>query len=216
METRSKNRISHLLVLIAISAIFISGCATTEKPQKVGFLSDYSKLQKNPDFDGSYVYFNPKTPLKNYTKFIVKPVQVRLTKEAKEREVDRAKLKEMAQYTRKQFVTELKKSGYDVVNSAGPGTLILRLALTDVDPAAILANIHPAMILTGVGLGGASGEAELLDSQTGEVVVATIESQKGERGFDGLTKYGNAENVVERWAKRLVIRMDKEHGRTRK
>ena len=199
-----------------ISAVFITGCASTEKPQKTGFLSDYSKLSKNPNFDGSYVYINPKRPLKNYTKFLIKPVQVRLTKEAKEREVDGAKLKEMAQYIRKQFATELKKSGYGIVNSTGPGILTLRLALTDVDPARIIANIHPAMILTGVGLGGASGEAEFLDSQTGEVVVAAIESQKGERGFDGLTKYGNAENVIDRWAKRLVIRMDKEHGKTRK
>ncbi len=215
MKTCLKSRVFRLMVAFVITAAFITGCAT-DKPQKAGFLSDYSKLRKNPNFEGSYIYINPKTPLKNYTKFIVKPVQVRLTKEARKRDVDPAKLKEMARYTRKQFVTELKKSGYGVVNSPGSGTVILRLALTDVNPARILANIHPGMIITGIGLGGASGEAEFLDSQTGQVVAAVIESQKGERGFDGLTKYGNAENVIDRWAKRLVIRMDKEHGKTRK
>ncbi len=215
MKTWNRNQVFSLLVAVMGTAAFITGCAT-EKPQKTGFLSDYSKLRKNPNFDGSYIYLNPKTPLKNYTKFIVKPVQVRLTKKAKERDVDSAKLKELAEYTHKTIVSELKKSGYGVVNSPGPGTLILRLALTDIDPAIILLNIHPGSILTGAGLGGASAEAEFLDSQTGQVVAAAIESQKGERGFDGLTKYGNAENVIDRWAKRLVIRMDKEHGRTRK
>lgn len=215
MLKNAKKSLSFIIFISFLAALFIGGCAT-KKPQKVGFLSDYSKLRKNPQFDGSYIYVNPNTSLNNYTKFIVKPVQVRLTKKAKERDIDPDKLREMSRYTRKKFATELKKSGYGVVNSRGPGTLILRLALTDVNPARIIANIHPAMIITGVGLGGASGEAEFLDSQTGEVVAAVIESQKGERGFDGLTRYGNAENVIDRWAKRLVIRMDKEHGRTRK
>ena len=36
--------------------------------------------------------------------------------------------------------------------------------------------------------GCASAEFEATDSQSGEVVAAAIEEQKGERGFDGLTK----------------------------
>jgi hypothetical protein len=48
------------------------------------------------------------------------------------------------------------------------------------------------------------------------VVIAVIDTQKGARGFDGLTKYGNAENVIEKWSKRLVIRMDETHGKIRK
>ena len=44
-----------------------------------GFLSDYSKLEKNPRYAGSRIYANPETPLKNYSRFIVNPVQVRLS-----------------------------------------------------------------------------------------------------------------------------------------
>ncbi len=50
-------------------------------------------------------------------------------------------------------------------------------------------------------INGAEGEGELIDSLTGEVVVAVTESQKGERGFNGMTTYDNAENVIDRWAK---------------
>ena len=123
---------------------------------------------------------------------------------------------ELVKYTQSKIIEELEKSGYDIVTKSGPGTLVLRTALTDVDTAIILANIHPGMIIMGTGLGGASAEFEATDSQSGEVVAAAIEEQKGERGFDGLTKYGNAENVIDRWAKRIAIRMDKEHGKTRK
>ncbi len=92
----------------------------------------------------------------------------------------------------------------------------MKTAITEVVPAKIVLNIHPGTILTGVGLGGASAEAEFVDSQSGKVVAAGIDSQKGERGFGGMTKYGNAKNVAERWAKRIAIRLDKAHGKTRK
>ncbi len=204
-----------IFFLMGVIVFLFSGCAT-DKPQKVGFLSDYSNLRKNPDFDGSYVYVNPKLPLKNYSKFIVRATEVRLSKKGKKHNPDPKKLAELTRYTQSKIKEELKKSGYEIVTKSGPGTLVIRTAITDVDTATILANIHPAMIIMGTGLGGASAEFEATDSQSGEVVAAAIEEQEGERGFDGLTKYGNAENVIERWAKRIAIRMDKEHGKTRK
>ena len=204
-----------IFFLIGVIVFLFSGCAT-DKPQKSGFLSDYSTLRKNPNFDGSYVYVNPKLPLKNYNKFIVTRTEVRLSKKGKKHNPDPKKLAELTKYTQSKIIEELEKSGYDIVTKPGPGTLVLRTAITDVDTATILANIHPAMIIMGTGLGGASAEFEATDSQSGEVVAAAIEEQKGERGFAGLTKYGNAENVIDRWAKRIAIRMDKEHGKTRK
>ncbi len=204
-----------IFFLIGVIVFLFSGCATA-KPQKVGFLSDYSTLRKNPDFDGSYIYVNPKLPLKNYSKFIVRATEVRLSKKGRKRNIDPKKLAELTKYTQSKIIEELEKSGYDIVTKSGPGTLVLRTAITDVDTATIIANIHPAMIIMGTGLGGASAEFEATDSQSGEVVAAAIEEQEGERGFAGLTKYGNAENVIDRWAKRIAIRMDKEHGKTRK
>ena len=207
---------NNFLTFLLLGVVLVGFTACASSPQeRTGFLSDYSKLKKNPNFDGSYIYINRNLPLRNYSKFIINPVQVRLTKEGRDREVDRSKLIELSKYTRKIIAIELKKSGYDIVRNPGPGTMTIRLALTDVKPAKIALNIHPGTIIFGMGLGGASGEAEFIDSVTGEVIAAAIESQKGERGFDGLTKYGNTENVVERWAKRLALRMDKAHGRIR-
>jgi len=49
-----------------------------------------------------------------------------------------------------------------------------------------------------------------------KLLMAVVDSRKGSRGFDGFTKYGNAEDVIDKWCKITAIRMDKAHGKTRK
>ena len=75
----------------------VSACATGPQ-QKTGFLSDYSKLSPSPykDAPGAMAYMNPGKPLKNYDKFMLNPVQIRLSQKGKERGVDRGKLQELA------------------------------------------------------------------------------------------------------------------------
>lgn len=174
-----------------------------------GFLSDYSKLQKNPRYEGSRIYFNPETPLKNYSRFIVNPVQVRLSSIGAYRSADSSKLQEISQYAHQQFVTALQKGGYEVVTSSGPGTLILRSALTEVAPS----ELKPRSFLMNISLGGASIEVEFVDALSGEIVVAVMESQRGKKIAGDLNKFENAKNVIDRWAKRLVQRLDEEHGK---
>jgi len=204
------------LSILFLVIVGLSACGSGPQ-QKSGFLTDYSKLSPSTykDAKGAMVYVKENS-LKNYDNFILSPVQIRLSKKGRERGVDRKKLRELASYTNKQLRAELEKSGYSVVNQAGPGTLLFRGALTDVEPGAPLANIHPAMVISGIGLGGASMEWELQDSLTGEVIVAVVDSRKGSRGFDGFTKYGNAEDVIDKWCKITAIRMDQAQGKTRK
>jgi hypothetical protein len=136
-----------------------------------GFLSDYSKLEKNPRYAGSRIYANPAAPLKNYSRFIVNPVQVRLSSIGTQRHSDPSKLQEISQYAHQQFVTALQKGGYEVVTSSGPGTLILRSALTEVAPS----ELKRRSFLMNISLGGASIEAEFVDALSGEVVVVVME-----------------------------------------
>ncbi len=211
MNTRNETFriiIASLLVILGLNA------CVTQGPSGTGFISDHSKLQKNPDFEGSLIYFNPERPLKNYSRFIVNPVQVRLSSRGKMWDVEKSRLHGVSQYVYDQIISELTKSGYNIVSTPGPDTLVLRVAITEVAPTRMI-DPHKSLIVGGISLGGASGEAELIDALTGEVVVAAVESQKGEKGFDDRTEYGSAKNVMDRWVKRLIIRMDKEHGKTR-
>jgi len=200
------------IVFLSCLMVLVGLYACAGQPTGVnGFLSDYSKLQKNPRYAGSQIYFNPETPLKNYSRFIVNPVQVRLSSIGAYRGADPAKQQEISQYTHQQFVTALQEGGYEVVTSPGPGTLILRSALTEVARS----EIKPRSFLMNISLGGASIEAEFVDALSGEIVVAVMESQRGThtKVARNLNEYSNAKDVIDRWAARLVQRLDEEYGK---
>ena len=72
--------------------------------------------------------------------------------------------------------------------------------------------------MMGGGLGGAGAEMELVDSVSGERIAAAIDNQKGSR-LDisgGLTWYGNAETILDKWAEDVKKFVDKAHGKTTK
>ena len=75
-------------------------------------------------------------------------------------------------------------------------------------------NIHPATKLSGLGLGGASMEAEALDSQTGGRVMAVVDTDEGNRLAltAGLSETGHAQQVIKHWVDRFVKRLDEAHG----
>ncbi len=195
-----------LICLATLVGLTACGAQSTSRN---GFLSDYSKLEKNSRHAGSRIYANPATPLKNYSRFIVNPVQVRLSSLGAQRHSDPGKLLEISQYAHQQFVTALQKGGYEVVASPGPGTLILRSALTEVAPSELKSRSY----LMNISLGGASIEAEFVDALSGEIVVAVTESQRGKKITAGSNDYENAKNVIARWAARLVQRLDEEYGK---
>ena len=200
------------LVFLVCLAILVGlyACGGQSKSRN-GFLSDYSKLEKNSRHAGSRIYANPETPLKNYSRFIVNPVQIRLSSIGAQRHSDPDKLQEISQYAHQQFVTALQSDGYEVVTSPGPGTLILRSALTEVAPSELKSQSY----LMNISLGGASIEADFIDALSGAVVVAVMESQRGThtKVAKNLNEYSNAKNVIDRWAARLVQRLNEEHGR---
>ena len=70
------------------------------------------------------------------------------------------------------------------------------------------------MKFSGMGLGGASAEGEVLDSLTGKRIIAGADSRMGDRvDFKaGLSKFGHAKQVIEFWAERFVNVMRKAHG----
>jgi hypothetical protein len=56
----------------------------------------------------------------------------------------------------------------------------------------------------GAGIGGASMEAEVVDSMTGEQIGAVVESKKGSNiPFANLGEWDAARQVIDDWAKRF-------------
>ena len=208
------------LILIVLIFCGVLACGTENIPKKSGFLQDYSKLTKTPykDAEGAYSYFNPERPLSQYSKFIVLPVQIRLVQSARapysspsDPYINKEDLQKLADYFYFNLVKELKNSNYDVVHEPGLGTLILKVAITNLEPAHPIRRMKPTLTKSQI-WGGASAEAELVDALTGEIVVAVIDYQRGRR-YDKITQYGNVKDVIERWSKRLITRMDEAHSK---
>ncbi|MHC4215556.1 MAG: DUF3313 family protein, partial [Planctomycetota bacterium] len=66
------------------------------------------------------------------------------------------------------------------------------------------ASLLPTAKVVGAGIGGASMEAEIVDSMTGEQIGAVVESKKGSKmPFANLGEWDAAKQVIDDWAKRL-------------
>jgi hypothetical protein len=196
--------------------LILAGCAG--HAQRSGFLKDYSQLKPSPDVASAMVYVDAARPLKGYDKFIVDPVVLHFAPEAKGAGIDPETLRELTEHFRAELVRTLTAGGYQVVTEPAPGVLRIRAAITDISKTVPVANIHPAMKMSGVGLGGASMEAEGLDAPTQQRVFAVVDSQTGSRlGIvSGLQIYSHAKEVMTGWAQRLVKRVDEAHGKVAK
>lgn len=204
-------RINILLVCIVGFVSIHTGCSAA-KSEKTGFLDDYSKLESYSDT--SFRYVPDKSALAGYDTFIVDPVitffhaKSEAGKKQKKGKLDEQDISDLKNYMHDAILKALSED-YNIAYQPGPGVARLRIALTDLKNSSTLQNILPATKLIGSGLGGASLEAELLDSQTGSQIGAIVESQLGSRlSLEGLSKWGDAKAVMDDWAKRLKQRLD--------
>ena len=167
---------SFLLTALAVMTCgLLAGCQSKNAAFS-GFLDDYSKLKPSPIVEGAQYYQDSSKSLADYDKFIIDPIIVHFAPNAKGTAFDPAKLKKLTDFAHEEMVKALSRN-YKAVNTPGPGVLRIRAALTDIKKTIPALNIHPATKLSGIGLGGASMEAEALDSQTGARVIAVVDTR---------------------------------------
>ncbi|MHC4153009.1 MAG: DUF3313 domain-containing protein, partial [Planctomycetota bacterium] len=153
------------------------------KLAKTGFLSDYSKL--SAESDNTMLYIN-ETALDGYSSFIVDSVKLHLYSEAKARKkikegkITDQDIEDLTNYMHSALVKAVQDSGKKISHKPGPGVARVRAALTDIKSSSMI-NALPQASLLAAGIGGASMEIELVDSQTGEQIGAVIQSGKGSR-----------------------------------
>jgi hypothetical protein len=196
---------TNLLIILAIGAmIFQFGCDSNLTT--TGFLSDYSRLQSesNPT-----LWYVKEGALDGYSNFIVDPVKVRFHKEAKAIEeqtkgkLTQLEINQLANYMHTKIVEAIQNSGNNVVHQPGTGVARIRVAITDIEKSTI-ASLFPQARLAGIGLGGASMEAEIIDSITGRQIAVIIKAKKGSRiPFINLRQWDAAKQVIDDWAKRF-------------
>lgn len=228
---------SRLVYLTLLASLLLGGFTIqAQEPSKKqawkqgsGFLGDYSKLQPDPKNSDLLIYWKNKDVLKTSNKFILDPITVYLLPEAQSRGIDPEDLAKLSQSFAKAITDELNKSHYEIVTAPGPGVIELRLAITNVEPtgnkknaavkgAAVVAStaVAPgaALVVPRVSVGRVAVEGEMLDSVSGERMMAVMTSKSGRRMFSGLNAYkqwGDIEAAFRSWAKTFRERLDKAH-----
>ena len=208
MEKKTKE--TSVLTVVAVGLMLIQCGCGPGKATKTGFLTDYSRLSK--ESDSSLRHIN-KGALARYSNFIVDPVKVHFHRGSKAIEhrskgkLTQRQVSDLTNYFHAKIVKAVEDSGNRVVYRPAAGVARLRVALTDIDKSTA-ASLLPTTKLIGAGIGGASMEAEVVDSMTGEQIGAVVESKMGTRiPFANLGEWDAAKQVMDDWAKRLGQRL---------
>lgn len=204
------NKTSVLMVVAVVVMLIQCGC-DGGGVTKTGFLTDYSRLRKESDTTLRNIN---KRALAKYSSFIVDPVEVHFHHGAKAIEertkgkLTQRQITDLTNYMHAKLIEAIQDSGNRIAYQPAAGVARLRVAITDIQKSD-LASLMPVAKVAGAGIGGASMEAEIVDSMTGEQVAAIVESRKGTRiPFANLGDWDAARQVIDDWAKRLQKRIE--------
>jgi hypothetical protein len=199
--------------VLVVSQILICACAAPPLSEidQSGFLSDYSKLEK---IDDNMLRFVDESA-GDYSSFIVEPIVITFRQAPDEQVFTDEELSEITEYYDEAVKEALSKDdGYPIVEYPGPGVARLRIGITNVEETIGLLNISIYTKITGLGLGGASFDGELVDSVTGKQLAAVVRWGTGSRILKaGITHMGDAKIAIDRWAKDLRAQIDEANAR---
>lgn len=174
------NAMRSALMAAGLAAVLFGGGCSALQAEADRYLSDYSKLTAHPDVPGAKRYIAPPAELARYRKLLVEPFSLRPGYGSDLGKVSRSDARELLDSLRARMI-DIVGERYAVVQRPGDSVLRLRAAVTDLkfdgpshDPA------HAV---------GATYEAEVVDSITGEqigAVVRTFDAPEGQNAFDAM------------------------------
>ena len=205
--------------MAAAAALVFGGCAGSHQARSVdagtSSLVNPDILQKGTGDEALYRYVNPKMDVKKYNKVIVDPVIVRKDGELDQQE--RQNYQTLANNAYVYLTQELQKD-YQLVQTPGPGTMRVQMAIIDADKSKPVRNTLSTVMPIGMGIsavkyaatGKQSGvgeittEMKITDAGTGELLGAALDRRVGGKELTKLwSDWHNADNALQYWAKRL-------------
>jgi hypothetical protein len=151
----------------------------------------------------------------DYSSFIIEPIVIAFRQAPGEQVFTDEELSELSAYFEEAVIDALSRNeGYPIVEDPAPGVARMRIGITDVEETIGVLNLSIYTKITGLGLGGASFEGEIIDSVTGKQLAAVVRWGTGSRILKaGITHTGDAKIAINRWAKDLRAQVDEAHGR---
>jgi hypothetical protein len=211
-------------MLPAVMMMALAACSVTEqaKPdtvQQTGFLKNASQLRPGTKDQALLVYIDPDARWSQYTKVMIEPVTFWGDASSNVSVQDQQQL---CSYYYNKLNEDLSQK-FQIVDRAGPGVMILRVALTDPTAAtpvlrSVSVVIPQARLLNSVAnlatgsyafVGSAQSEGEVVDSQTGGRLAAAIDKRSGGLSIKNANvwQWGDAENAMDYWAQRTADRL---------
>ena len=164
-------------------------------------------------------YINPNAQWTRYKKVMVAPVTFWAGDETK---VSAADQQALTSYTYKALHDALAPK-FQVVDQAGPDVMIVHVAIEDATTATPVLRTISMVVPQARGLatlkyiatgtyafvGGAQGEAKVVDSTTGEVLAAGVDKRVGGGSIATAAQWqwGDAENAISAWAQLIANRL---------
>ena len=225
MRSRSVRNLPGAVALALLGSLLVTGCAQTRQSdsvEKSGFLKDYSQLREGEGDEAELIYVNESADFSKYKKVHLDHV----TLWAKAEDSDLAKLsQDEQQMLTDYFYSALHKSvskEYPMTDEAGPDVMRIRVAITEAEDANVTLNaittIIPQLRLVST-LGGraadvalmvgtASFEGEIVDSESGERLVAAVDRRVGTKTLRGVfSDWSDTEQAFDAWAEATAKRL---------
>ena len=218
------------ILAMTIGLCFITGtlwAAEKEMPRS-GFLHDYSKLTSDdPMKVVDWIYIKEDTDWKSYNKMMLDDVVFFIAEDADYKGFEAKELADLGTAFHQAFVMNLA-GAVEFTDKPGPGVMRARLAITNLKPSnsftgtvttivpvgLLLSHVKKAATGSHIGMGSVAVEAELLDSQSGEVLAAMIDDKMGQKAkiAKSTSKWGHVIDIFNRWAQTFRARWDKRVG----
>lgn len=212
-------------VAVLLAAMMVTSCTSTSRMRSTkatGFLGDYSTLHKGDGNEAQMVYIKPGVAWRSYNKIIIDPITAYAIPGNPLAKLPREQLNGLVGYMYSSLREQLGKD-YQIVETAGPGTLRLRVALTEAGANApvrgVISSVMPvgmavsllktAITGSGTATGSARVEMEMLDSQTRERLAAAVDAQSGNKRdfFGNFNKWDDAQDAFDNWSAQLHKRL---------
>jgi len=211
------------LVTVIGLACVLPGCASTSQARSAnvsGFLGDYSQLKPGADGEAQLLYLDPAAVLATYNEILMDPISVYTSAEDSGlSKVPEDELKSLLDYL-DAAVREQLAGDYRFVNTAGPQTMRLRIALTEAKGAKVVLSAASSVTPVGLamnglkkavtgastGVGKTGVEMELLDAQSGKRLAAAVDERVGTK-TSSFGEWQSAKEAFDFWAARLKARL---------
>ena len=203
-----------LSLLLVLLGSFVGGCSSTPDSTTSGFLNNYSELEQGVYFKSEYI----DTGFDFADVTDVKVVPVNLNYLDDKTSCDTKELEKLASEFRDNVEKELQAAGFTATSTPHDNALIIRLALTDIEPPKVLQNVAvtAAGVFSPVPLpfdnnGTTAFEGKITTASSDEPIAEFAEMDSGAGGFNvkskligNYTKFTNSEILFKNWSHQIA------------